>query len=148
MSAAVNAFENSLALLLFNNTGIANIGDATGLPGSAAAGSTQLSLHTVALSDTTADLTVNEVAYTGYARPTQARSGAGWTVSGDTASNAALIQFGEMTAGGPDTVVHLGIGLLATGDVIRLHADLNSDLVINNGINPQLAIGALDVAIA
>lgn len=148
MSAAVNAFENSLALLLFNNTGIANIGDATGLPGSSGAGSTQLSLHTVALSDTTADLTVNEVAYTGYARPTQARSSAGWTVSGDTASNAALIQFGEMTAGGPDTVVHLGIGLLATGDVIRLHADLNSDLVINNGINPQLAIGALDVAIA
>lgn len=148
MSAAVDDFENKLALLLFNNTGIANIGDATGLPGSAGAGSTQLSLHTVALSDTTADLTVNEVAYTGYARPTQARSGAGWTVSGDTASNAALIQFGEMTAGGPDTVVHLGIGLLATGDVIRLHADLNADLVINNGINPQFAISALDIAIA
>jgi hypothetical protein len=142
--SAVNDFETKLLTLLFNNTGIANIGDATGLPGSSGAGSSQLSLHTSALSDTTADLTVNEVAYTGYARPTQARSSAGWTVSGDTASNAALIQFGEMSAGGPDTVVHLGLGFLATGDVIRLHADLNADLVINNGVNPQFAIGALD----
>lgn len=142
--SAVNAFENSLMLLLFNNTTIANIGDGTGLVGSSSAGSTQIALATSALSDTTADLTVTEVAYTGYARPTQARSGVGWTVSGNTASNAALIQFGEMSAGGPDTVVHLGLGFLATGDIIRLHADLDADLVINNGVNPQFAIGALD----
>lgn len=139
----VDAFENSLMLLLFNNTAIANIGDATGLPASAAPGSSRLALATSALTDASADLTVTEVAYTGYARPTQARSSAGWTVSGAVASNAALIQFGEMTAGGPDTVVHLGLGLLATGDVIRLHQDLNADLVINNGVNPQFAIGAL-----
>jgi thiamine pyrophosphokinase len=145
--SAVNDFENKLLLLLFNNTGIANIGDATGLPGSSGAGSSQLSLHTSALSDTTADLTVNEVAYTGYARPTQARSGSGWTVSNNNASNAALVQFGEMTAGGPDTVVHLGLGLLATGDVIRIHADLAADLVINNGVNPQFAIGDLDITL-
>lgn len=144
MSSMVNDFENVLALLLFNNTGIANIGDATGLPGSAGAGSTQLALATSALVETDTLLTANEVAYTGYVRPTQARSGSGWTVSGDTVSNAALIQFGEMTAGGPDTVVHLGLGFLATGNVLRLHQDLNADLVINNGVNPQFAIGALD----
>lgn len=144
MSSMVNGFENALALLLFNNTGIANVGDATGLPASSGAGSTQLSLHTSALVESDSSLTTSEVAYTGYARPTQARSGSGWTVSGDTVSNAALIQFGEMTAGGPDTVVHLGQGLLATGDVLRLHQDLASDLVINNGVNPQFAIGALD----
>jgi hypothetical protein len=143
MASLVDAFENSLMLLLFNNTGIANIGDATGLPASAGAGSSQLALATSALSDATADLTVTEVVYTGYARPTQARSGSGWTVSGAVASNAALIQFGEMTAGGPDTVVHLGLGLLATGNVIRMHQDLNADLVINNGVNPQFSIGAL-----
>lgn len=142
--SAVNAFETALLNLLFNNAAITNIGDAAGLVATTSAGSTQLSLHTVALSDTTADLTVNEVAYTGYARQTQARSSAGWTVANDTAGNAALIQFGEMTAGGPDTVVHLGLGFMATGDVIRLHADLNSDLVINDGVNPQFAIGALD----
>jgi hypothetical protein len=143
--SAVNDFENKLLLLLFNNTTLANIGDASGLLGSSSAGSSQLSLHTSALSDTTADLTVTEVAYTGYARPTQARSSGGWTVSNNNASNAALVQFGEMSAGGPDTVVHLGLGLLATGDVIRIHADLDADLVINNGVNPQFAIGALDI---
>ena len=146
--SAVDSFENDLIDLLFNNTGIANIGDATGLPGSSSAGSTQLSLHTVALDDTDTLLTADEVAYTGYSRPTQARSSSGWTVSADTASNAALIQFGEMTAGGPDTVVHAGLGFLATGDVLRLHADLTSDLVINNGVNPQFAIGALDWTLA
>lgn len=143
--SAVDDFENKLLLLLFNNTTLANIGDATGLVGSSGAGSSQLSLHTSALTDASTLLTSNEVAYTGYARPTQARSSAGWTVSGNNNSNAALIQFGEMTAGGPDTVVHLGLGLIATGDVLRIHADLNADLVINNGVNPQFAIGALDI---
>lgn len=148
MAALVDDLETKLLQLLFTNITLANVGDATGLVGSSSAGSTQLSLHTVALTDASADLTVNEIAYTGYARPTQARSGAGWTVSGDTASNAALVQFGEMTAGGPDTAVHLGIGLLATGNIIRMHADLNSDLVVNNSINPQFAIGALDISAA
>lgn len=144
MSSMTDGFENVLALLLFNNTTIANIGDATGLVGSSTAGSTQLALATVAYIDGDTVLTADEVAYTGYARPTQARSGSGWTVSSDTVSNAALIQFGEMTAGGPDTVVHVGLGLIATGDVLRLHQDLADDLVINNGVNPQFAIGALD----
>jgi hypothetical protein len=144
MSSMTDGFENSLALLLFNNTTIANIGDATGLVGSTSAGSTQLALASVAYIDADTLLTADEIAYTGYARPTQARSGAGWTVSGDTASNAALVQFGEMSAGGPDTAVHLGLGFLATGDVLRLHQDLAADLVINNGVNPQFAIGALD----
>jgi hypothetical protein len=144
MSSMTDGFKNVLPLLLFNNTGIADIGDATGLPGSASAGSSQLALATVAYIDADTLLTADEVAYTGYARPTQARSGSGWTVSGDTVSNAALIQFGEMTAGGPDTVVHVGLGLLATGDVLRLHQDLVDDLVINNTVNPQFAIGALD----
>lgn len=144
MSAATNAFETALLNLLFNNTALANVGDATGLSATAAPGSTQLALSTVALTDTDTLLTATEVAYSTYARPLQARSSAGWTVSGDTASNAALIQFGEMTAGGPDTVVHVGLGFIATGDILRLHADLNGDLTINNGVNPQFAIGALD----
>jgi hypothetical protein len=144
MSSMVNDFENALALHHFNNTAIANFGDATGLPASATAGSTQLTLATSALVETDNLLTANEVAYAGFVRPTQARSSAGWAVSGDTASNAALVQFGEMTAGGPDTVVHVGLGFIATGNILRLHNDLAADLVINNGVNPQFAIGALD----
>jgi hypothetical protein len=142
--SATNAFETSLLGLLFNNDDITNVGDAAGLVGSSAAGSTQLALATVAFVEGDTLLTADEVAYTGYARPTQARSSAGWTVSGDTVDNAALVQFGEMSAGGPDTVVHVGLGFLATGDALNLHADLNADLVINDGVNPQFAIGSLD----
>jgi hypothetical protein len=142
--SATNAFETDLLTYLFNNTAIGNIGDASGILATGAPGSTQLALHTSALTDTDTLLTATEVAYTGYARPTQARSSAGWTVAGDTVDNAALVQFGNMSAGGPDTVVHLGLGFISTGNILRLHADLNSDLVINNGVNPQFAIGALN----
>jgi len=144
MSSMTNAFETAVGLLFFQNTDIANVGDAAGLQNSAAPGSTQLALSTSALTDADTLLTATEVAYTGYARPTQARTSGGWTSSGDTVSNAALIQFGEMTAGGPDTVVHLGLGFLSTGNQLDLHQDLAADLVINNGVNPQLAISALD----
>ena len=144
MASMTNAFETELGLLIFQNADVANVGDAAGLQNSAAAGSTQLALHTSALTDADTVLTATEVAYTGYARPTQTRDSSGWTSSSDTISNAALIQFGEMTAGGPDTVVHLGCGLISTGNVLKLHQDLAADLVINNGVNPQFAIGALD----
>ena len=145
--SAVDAFEDALLDLLFLNTGIADIGDGTGLPATAAPGSTQLSLHTVALVDADTLLTADECDYIGYSRQTQARSGAGWTSTGGTASNAALIQFGEMSSGDSDTAVHCGIGLLATGNVLRIHADLGDDLIINVGVNPQFAIGALDITL-
>lgn len=148
MSSMTDAFETSLGLLLFQNADIANVGDAGGLQNSAAAGSTQLALATVAYIDGDTLLTADEVAYTGYARPTQARSSGGWSSSGDTISNAALVQFGEMTAGGPDTVVHVGLGFLSSGNQLDLHQDLAADLVINNGVNPQFAAGALDFVFA
>ena len=141
MTAMVNDFENKLLLLLFNNTALANVGDAGGLPQSVTAGSAQLALST-GLSDTDTLLTALEIAYTGYVRPTIARSGAGWTVAADNASNAAIVSFGEMSAGGLDTPTHVGLGLIGTGDVLRMYATCS--LVINNGINPQFAIGALD----
>ena len=145
--SAVDAFEDSLLDLLFLNTLIANIGDATGLPASAAPGSCQVSIHIAALTDTDTLLTATECDYTGYVRPTVARSGAGWTSVAGTASNAALIQFGEMSAGASDTAVHFGLGFLATGDILRIHGDLGADLVINTGVNPQFATGALDITL-
>ncbi len=145
--SAVDAFEDALLDHLFLNTAIADIGDATGLPASAGAGSAQVSINTVAIVDADTLLTADECDYTGYSRPTVARSGAGWTSVGGNASNAALIQFGEKTAGADDTAVHTGIGFLATGDVLRLHADLGADLVIGDGVNPQFAIGALDITL-
>lgn len=108
-----NTFENDLLLLIFNNTNIANVGDATGLRGSTVAGSLYLSLHTADPGEG-GDQTTNEVAYTGYARVAVARSGAGFTVTGNSVSPAANVDFGACTAA-PATYAYWAIGTAASG---------------------------------
>ena len=87
--SAGNTFENDLLKLIFNGTAIANIAD-----NAAASPLTSLyvSLHTGDPGEAGSQ-TTNEAAYTSYARVAVARSGVGWTVSGSTVTNAALIQF-------------------------------------------------------
>lgn len=109
-----NTFENDLLLLLFNNTNIANLGDATGLRGSSAAGSLYVSIHTGDPGEA-GDQTTNEISYTGYARVAVARSGAGWTVSTNQVVNAAAITFGQMTAGAGGTATHWAVGISSAG---------------------------------
>ena len=99
-----NAFENALLLLAFNNTNIANVGDATGLRGSTTAGSLYLSLHTADPGEAGSQ-TTSEAAYTSYARVAVARSGAGFTVTGNSVSPAATVSFPAGT-GGTGTATH------------------------------------------
>ena len=66
--------------LLFVNADAANIGDATGLRGSSAAGSLYVSLHTGTPAVTGTQAT-NECAYTSYARVAVARTAGGWTIA-------------------------------------------------------------------
>lgn len=127
------------------NTTFPNVGDVAGLLASAVPGVFDLALNVLdAISDASTLLTDNEIAYTGYARETIVRGTGAWTVTGDTGTNDALLQFGEMTAGGPDTVTDVSMGF-ATGDVMQVWGQVASDLVVNNGVEPQLAIGALDI---
>ena len=141
-----NGGENSLLLHWFNNTAFSNFGDATGLPASGSAGSVSLALSNVTgIAETDTNPTTNELSYTGYTRQTAARSGAGWTVSGTAptqAANAALIQFGNMSAGGPQTAAYVTMSFHPSGTRIDIYQALTSNLVINNGVNPQFAIGA------
>ncbi len=58
-----NTFENDLLALIFNNTDIADIGDAGGLQNSAAAGSLYVALHTSDPGEA-GNATTNETAYT------------------------------------------------------------------------------------
>jgi hypothetical protein len=90
-----NTWENDLLLLVFNNTNAANIGDATGLRGSTAAGNLYLALHTGDPGEA-GDQTTNEANYTGYARMAVVRSAAGFTVTTNNVVNAALITFGRV----------------------------------------------------
>ena len=143
-----NQAKDDLGDLMFLNVAAVNYGDNAGLLPSASAGSTELSLATVAYNAADTLMTADEVAYTGYLRPTQARAGAGWTSVDGAIANAALEQFGEMTAGGPQTVVDFGLTFnIVTANFLQWFGALDSSLIINNGVNPQFAIGALDLTI-
>jgi hypothetical protein len=89
--------------------------------------------------------TTSEATYTSYARVTVARSGSGWTVTGNTASNAGLVQFPQCT-GGSNTLTYVSIGTAASGAGQILYSGaLNSSLSVSNLIQPQFSIGALTI---
>lgn len=108
-----NTFENDFLLLVFNNTNIALVGDATGLRGSSTAGSLYVSLHTAEPGEA-GDQTTSETAYTNYARVAVARSGSGWTVSSNQVSNAAAVNFAACGLTGA-TITHFGVGTDTSG---------------------------------
>lgn len=137
-----NASENALLLLLFNNTTWANVGDATGLPGSAGAGSFYIGLHTADPGEA-GDQTTSEATYTSYARVAVARSSAGWTVTGATVVNAAIINMPAAT-GGSNTITHWSIGRASSGTgMIILSGAMSASLAVSSGITPSFAAGAL-----
>jgi hypothetical protein len=135
-----NAWENALLLLLFNNTNAANIGDATGLRGSSTAGNLYLSLHTADPGEA-GNQTTNEAAYTSYARKAVARSGAGWTVSTNSAVLAANADFITAT-GGSETETYMGIGTDPSGAGTLLYkGTISPNIVVSNGVTPTLTTG-------
>jgi hypothetical protein len=140
--SATDAFETALLQHIFNNSAAANVGDATGLLGSGTAGSFYISLHTADPGET-GNQTTSEAAYTSYARVAVARSSAGFTISGNSASNAALVALPAAT-GGSSTVTHFGVGSASSGaGNLFFSGALSASLAVTSGITPQFAIGAL-----
>jgi hypothetical protein len=143
--SASDAFEADLAKLIYQNTNIANLGDATGVRGSTTAGSLYIALHTADPGDTGSQ-TTSEATYTGYARVAVARSAAGFTVSGTAptqVSNAAAVNFPTCTAGS-SLVTHFSIGRDSSGagEILGSGA-LTSSVAVGVGVLPSFAIGAL-----
>lgn len=140
--SATNAFETGILNLIFPNSNYANIGDATGLRGSTTAGVFYISLHTADPGETGTQ-TTSEATYTSYARVSVARSGAGFTVAGNSVSNAAAVTFPAAT-GGTNTITHFGIGTDSTGvGNLLFSGALTASLAVSSGITPAFAIGAL-----
>jgi hypothetical protein len=108
-----NTFENDWLLLVFNNTNISLIGDATGLRGSTTAGSLYVSWHTADPGEAGSQ-TTSEAAYTGYGRIAVARSAGGWTVSTNSVSNTAAVT-GNQNTGTTETERFWAIGTDSTG---------------------------------
>ena len=104
-----------------------------------------LALHTADPGEAGGQST-SEADYTNYARVAVTKDASGWTVSGNQASNAALVQFPQC-GGGTNTITHVSIGTLSTGvGQILYSGALSSSLAVSNLIQPQFAIGALVVS--
>lgn len=143
-----NTWENGIVGLLFNNTAFTSVGDASGLTATGTPGSLYISLHTAdpgeAGNQSTNEVTTGE--YNTYARVAVARSGAGWTVTNDQATNAATISFAASTGGTGATVTHYGIGTDSSGAGKLLYSStISPNKSITSGDTPSISAGAIVV---
>lgn len=129
-----NTFENDWLKLIFNATAIANIAD------NAATGpltNLYVSLHTADPGEA-GDQTTNEVSYTSYARVAVARTSGGWTVTGNSVSPAANIDFPAAT-GGTATATHFAVGTASSGAGKLLYSGtVTPNISISSGVTPRL----------
>lgn len=129
-----DTFENDLLRLIFNATAIGNLAD-----NAATSPLTQLfvSLHTADVGEAGSQ-TTNEVAYTGYARVGVNRNSGGWTVTGNSVSPAANIDFGACTAG-TATATHWAVGQASTGTgKVFYKGAISPTISISTGVTPRL----------
>jgi hypothetical protein len=139
--SASNSFESAVLALIFQNANIANLGDATGVRGSTTPGTVDVALHSSDPGEAGTQST-NEIAYTGYARATVARSSGAWSLTGTAptqVSNISAVAFPACT-GGSATATHFSIGYNGT---IIVSGALGASLAISNGITPSYAAGQL-----
>lgn len=85
--------------------------------------------------------TTSECNYTSYSLVSVARSGTGWTVTGNSVTNDNLIQFPQCT-GGSNVVTHVSISPAGSTQIIY-SGPLNASLTVTNLIQPQFSAAAL-----
>jgi hypothetical protein len=135
-----NAFETALLQLVFNATPIPNMAD------NAASGpfaQYYIALHTSDPGEAGTQAT-SEANYTGYTRIPVARTTGGWLVSGNQASNVAVVTFPNCTAG-TNTITHASVGTGASGATQILYSgQLQSPIAISTANTPpDFPAGAL-----
>ncbi len=129
-----NTFENDWLRLIFNAAAIANIAD-----NAATSPLTNLfvSLHTADPGEA-GDQTTSETTYTSYTRVAVARSGSGWTVTANSVSPAANIDFPTAT-GGTSTITHFAVGTASTGTgKILYKGTVTPSISVSTGVTPRL----------
>ena len=129
-----NSWENDLLKLLFNATAIANIAD-----NAASAPNTSLyvGLHTADPGEGGSQ-TTNECTYTGYARVGVLRTTGGWTVTANSVSPVANIDF-PLCTGGSETATHFTVGKASSGAGYLFYSGtVTPNIAIANGVTPRL----------
>jgi len=129
-----NAFENSLLKLIFNATAIANLADNAA---SSPLTSLYVSLHTADPGEA-GDQSTSEATYTGYARVAVLRTSGGWTVTNNSVSPVANIDFANCTAG-TNTITYFGVGTASTGaGVLYYSGTVTPSISVSSGVTPRL----------
>lgn len=129
-----NTFENDLLKLIFNATAIANIADNAA---SSPLANLQASLHTADPGET-GDQTTSEAAYTSYARVAVARTTGGFTVTNNSVSPVANIDFPACT-GSTSTVTHGMIGTASSSTGKQLYrGTVTPNISVSTGVTPRL----------
>lgn len=129
-----NTFENDWLALIFNATAIANIAD-----NAASSPLTQLfvSLHTADPGEA-GNQTTNECAYGSYARVAVNRNSGGWSVSGNSVSPVANIDFAQASSG-TETATHFAVGTASSGTGKVLYkGTITPNISISTGVTPRL----------
>lgn len=129
-----DTFENDLLKLIFNATAIANIADNAS---SSPLTNLYVSLHTADPGES-GNQTTNETTYTSYARVAVARTTGGWTVTSNSVSPAANIDFPSCT-GGTATITHMGIGTASSSTGKLLYSgSISPSISVSTGVIPRL----------
>lgn len=130
-----DTFENDWMKLIFQATAIANIADNAA---SAPLTNLYVSLHTADPSEAGSQ-TTSETAYTGYARIAVARTSGGWTVTANSVSPVANIDFGECTASPGAALTHFAVGTAASGAGKLLYSGtLSPNITMAVGVIPRV----------
>jgi hypothetical protein len=130
-----NTTETDILAFMFDTT----------TPGWAANADFWIALHTADPGEA-GTATTSEATYTSYARVAVSRT-TGFTVSGDTVENAALIQFPQSTGAGVDCT-HFSVVTTASGaGQIIVRGALSATLPTGSGIQPQFAAGDLTTTV-
>lgn len=133
--AKSNYLENAFLNLIFNGVAIPELADNAGVDPLT---ELYISLHT-ANPDEAGTQDTNETAYDGYARIAIQRDGSGWTVTGNSVSPAANIEFGECVGTPGDPITHVAIGTEPTGagDVLY-YGELTPAINTAVGVIPRI----------
>ena len=129
-----NAAETAILALIFTATAWANVADNAG---STPQTNVAVALHTADPADA-GTMSTSEIGYTSYARASVARTSGGWTVSGNSVSPVANIDFAAGT-GGSGTATHFSTGKTGGGAAeVYLKGAVTPNIVTGNGITPRL----------
>lgn len=130
-----NVFENDLLSLIFNGTAISGLAD-----NAASSPLTNLfiALHTSDPGEA-GNQSTGEISYTGYSRVSVARTSGGWTITTNSVSPVAAIEFGEMTGGTGGTATHASIGTASSGSGKILYSGaLTPTVAVATGVIPRI----------